>query len=93
MAEQEKKIYCGSGRKIKDYVRAVSICLDDYPQEFINEYKGKKYIKLNVVDKKEKDQYGKDIYVTVDTWKPEPKGEPLEESHADNSEEDEDLPF
>ncbi len=67
----EKKIYCGSGKKEKDWARKISVCLSDIPPEYTFQYNGKTYVKLNVVDKKEPDTYGKDIYVTVDTWKPD----------------------
>jgi hypothetical protein len=80
----EQKIYAGNGRKKFDNLRAVTVCLSDLPQEHIFEYNGKKYIKLNVSDKKEADQYGKDVAVTIDTWKPEQKTETKPES---------DLPF
>lgn len=75
----EVKIYAGNGKKKFDNLRAVTICLTDLPQEHVFEYNGKKYIKLNVSDKKEADQYGKDIAVTVDTWKPDAKSETKKE--------------
>ena len=67
---EEKKIYVGSGKKKFDNLRAVSICITKLPEEYIFEYNGEKYIKLNVHDKKEADQYGKDVNVSIDTWKP-----------------------
>jgi len=67
---EEKKIFVGNGKRKFENLRAVSICLTDLPQEHVFEYNGKKYIKLNVHDKKEADQYGKDVNVTIDTWKP-----------------------
>jgi hypothetical protein len=69
----EKKIFVGSGKKKFDNLRAITLCLTDIPQEHIFEYNGKKYIRLNVNDKKEADQYGKDIALSVDTWQPEKK--------------------
>jgi hypothetical protein len=69
----EKKIFVGSGKKKFDTLRAITLCLTDIPQEHIFEYNGKKYIRLNVNDKKEADQYGKDIALSVDTWQPEKK--------------------
>lgn len=71
----EKKIFVGSGKKKFDTLRAITLCLTDIPQEHIFEYNGKKYIRLNVNDKKEADQYGKDIALSVDTWQPEKKEE------------------
>ena len=73
--ENEKKIYVGSGKKSKDWSRKISICLTDLPKEHMFEYNGKKYIKLEVNDKKQPDQFGKDVSVSVDTWKPEAKEE------------------
>lgn len=66
------KIYCGSGKAGK-YGINLNLCLSDLPKEHINEYKGKKYIKLKVGEKRQADQYGKTHYLEVDTWKPEKK--------------------
>jgi hypothetical protein len=71
-----EKIYCGSGKKIEGQYgifRKISVCLNDIPKEHINEYNGKKYVSILVNDRKEADQYGKDISLTVDTYKPEAK--------------------
>jgi hypothetical protein len=67
---EEKKIFVGNGKRKFENLRAVSICITDLPKEHIFEYNGKQYIKLNVHDKKEADQYGKDVNVSIDTWKP-----------------------
>ena len=73
-----EKIYCGSGKeKFDGDLIAVSVCLSDYPDEYINEYNGKKYLRLNVQRKREIDQYGKSHSVSVDTWKPEEKTEDI----------------
>jgi len=69
----EEKIYVGSGKKSKDFARSISICLTDLPKNYMFQYNNKTYIKLNVVDKKEVDKFGKDVSVSVDTWKPEAK--------------------
>lgn len=72
--EKKETIYCGSGKKVNTQYgdfRAVTLNLSDLPSEFIFEYNGKKYIKLNINDKKEADQYGKDISISVNTWKPD----------------------
>ncbi len=87
---EDKKIYVGSGiDKFDGNLISCSLCLSDLPSEHIFEYSGKKYIKLNVQKKQEKDQFGKTHYVAVDTWKPEPKPEPKKEEIKV----DEDLPF
>lgn len=63
-------IYCGSGKKMKGNWRKVALCLSKISKDHIFEYEGREYVKLNVNDKDEKDQYGKDVSVTIDTWKP-----------------------
>ena len=71
---ESNTIYAGSGKQITGQYgtfRAITINLSDLPKEFIFEYKGKKYIKLNVSDKKQPDDYGKDVSVSVNTWKPD----------------------
>jgi hypothetical protein len=68
---ENKTVYIGNGKKQKDNWRKSSLCLTDIPQEHIFEYNGKKYIKVNINDKDTPDQYGKDVSISVDTWKPE----------------------
>jgi hypothetical protein len=94
----ENKIYAGSGKKQKDWSRKISVCLSDLPKEHIFEYNGKEYIKLDIVDKKEADKYGKDVMVIIDTWKPENKKSDLnalDASSFQNNKEvpQDDLPF
>ena len=75
----EQKIYCGSGQTKNDGWLKVSICLSDLPKEFITTAKnGKKYINLNINKKKEADQYGKDLSVSVDTYKPTQQSQPAQ---------------
>jgi len=70
MAE-DKKIYAGSGRNVNPYIRGISVCLDDIQQYAVrSEKNGKFYVKLNVVDLKQSNQWGKDVSVEIDTWKP-----------------------
>jgi hypothetical protein len=84
--EKQEKIYVGSGKdKFEGNMVQISVCLSEMPKEHVFEYDGKKYIKLNVVKKREADQYGKTHYVEVDTWKPEPKKQ--------EANQDDDLPF
>lgn len=91
----DDKIYCGSGKKFKEWSRSISICLEDIPKEHISKAKnGKTYINLNVVDKKEKDQYGKDVYVTVNTWKKEDsQPEPHKQDSVYDEDQNSELPF
>lgn len=86
----EEKIYVGNGvSKFDGDMVSCSLCLTDLPQEHMFEYKGKKYVKLNVCSKKDgADEYGKTHYVTVDTFKPEPKKE-----YENATKQEVDLPF
>jgi hypothetical protein len=79
----EKKIYCGSGKKRNDTWISATINIDKI-QEHIQEYNGSKFIKVNINVKNEPDQYGKDVSISIDTWKPEKEKE---------SSINEDLPF
>lgn len=92
-----EKIYAGNGKKIEGQYgtfRKISVCLNDIPKEFINEYKGKKYVSLLVNDRKAPDNYGKDLSVTVDTFKPEPKAQTTQQSApAQVAVDDSGLPF
>jgi hypothetical protein len=55
--------------------------------EYVEEFNGNKFVKLNINIKDEADQYGKDVSISVDTWKPD--AQPID---ADVSGGD-DLPF
>lgn len=66
---QEKKVFCGSGKKRSDTWFSVSLNPSKF-KEFIQEYNGTEFIKLNINVLAEPDKYGKDVQVTVDTWKP-----------------------
>lgn len=87
----EKKIYIGNGVKQNDGWLKSSFCLSDIPTEHMFEFNGKKYIKVNINLKDEADQYGKDVSITVDTWKPdaEKKAAPV----AATVDVTDDLPF
>jgi len=68
-----EKIYVGNGKQVKDYdMINVSLCLSDIPKEHINEFQGKKYIKLTVAKRREPDNYGRTHAVSVDVYKPGP---------------------
>ena len=84
-------IYIGNGKKQKDNWRKSSLCLSDIPQEHIFEYNGKKYVKVNINDKDAPDQYGKDVSISVDTWKPEQNQAPAPDTKLEEG--DDDLPF
>lgn len=100
MSDKKEIIYAGSGKQITGQYgtfRAVTVCLTDLPKEHIFEYNGKKYIKLNVSDKREADQYGKDVSISVNTFKPDEQAQnnnaAPQQSAPQSKEADDDLPF
>lgn len=70
--EKQKKIYCGSGKKKSDTWIQITINPDKFA-DYLQEYNGNKFLKLNINLLNEPDKYGKDVQVTIDTWKPEAK--------------------
>jgi hypothetical protein len=68
--EEKKVIYCGSGKKQNDTWIKASINVAKF-KDHISEYEGHKFIKLNININDQPDQYGKDVSISVDTWKPE----------------------
>lgn len=68
--EKQKKIYCGSGKKKSDTWFQITINPEKI-KDYVQEYNGSKFIKLNVNLKGDIDKYGKDIDVSIDTWKPD----------------------
>jgi hypothetical protein len=67
---EEKTIYCGNGQKKGDKWMKASICLSKIPSEHIFEYQGKKYVRVNINLRDQLDDYGNDVAISVDTWKP-----------------------
>ena len=67
---ENKTIYCGKGVKQTDNWFKVTIDPSKIPADAVQEYKGAKFIKLNINVKSEPDQYGKDVSISVDTWTP-----------------------
>jgi hypothetical protein len=68
--EKKTKIYCGSGKKRNDTWLSITINPDKI-KDYIQEYNGSKFIKLNINLLNEPDKFGKDVQVSVDTWKQE----------------------
>jgi len=70
----EKKIYCGSGKKQSNTWMKATINMDKI-QEHIEEFKGTKFVRININIKEEADQFGKDVSISVDKWQPKEKKE------------------
>ena len=63
----------------------------DKVKEHVFDYKGNKYLKLNVNLKDQPDQYGKDVSLSVNTYNPEEQKETKPVAEVSNSSDD--LPF
>lgn len=84
--EKQKKIYCGSGKKKSENWLQISINPEKFA-DYIQEYNGNKFLKLNINILSEPDKYGKDLSVSIDTWKPSGQSAPVEQVYKN------DLPF
>ena len=101
MENKPKTIYCGGGKKQNETWFKVTINPDKI-QDYIQEYNGSKFVKLNINIKSEPDQFGKDVSISVDTWNPnntqssnrqEESAEENTNSKAESTNDDDDLPF
>lgn len=81
----EKTIYCGSGKKQNETWIKATINIDKI-KDYIDEYNGTKFVKLNINIKDTPDNYGKDVSLSVDTWKPQEESQGLPQENSD-------LPF
>lgn len=64
-----ESIFCGRGKQSQYGIKA-SICLDDIPQEHITTANnGKRYVNIDINEKKSVDQYGYTHAIKVNTWK------------------------
>lgn len=67
---ESKTIYCGKG--VKKNEGWLNVTIDpDVIMQYVEEYKGKSFVKLNININAEPDKYGKDVSITIDTWKPQ----------------------
>jgi len=84
---EKKVIYCGSGKKMNEKWLKATINLAKF-KDHVQEYKGTKFLKLNINIKDEEDQYGKDVSISIDTWQPDDA-----EPEQPQEEVTDDLPF
>ena len=85
MDEKKKKIYAGTGRKVNGFIRGISVCLDDVQNYATKSKNGKFYVSLDVIDLKEPNQWGKDVEVVVNQWKPNQSKPNTPENFIDDS--------
>jgi len=88
--EKKPTIYCGGGNKRNENWLTVTVHIDK-AKEHIFEYKGNRYLKLNVNVKDQADQYGKDVSLSVNTYEIKKVKDILGLNESDN--ETDDLPF
>lgn len=113
MSQSQKKIYVGNGKVITtkngNSFRKVGLNLSRIAEQDIEEFvkklaSGKEILNVTIWDKEEADQYGNDVEVLVDTWKPtgdttsgysKPKGysSASKQPQIPKPEEEGDLPF
>ena len=87
---KEKTIYCGSGKKQSDNWIKATIKADAL-EKYIQEFKGHKFLKININIKDQADEYGKDVSISIDSWKPDGVSPGIQDMKA--TEESTDLPF
>ncbi len=70
----EKTIFLGSGKTINENFRIISVNITDAEEQgLITEFKGKKYLRLKINNRKTPDNYGKDLSVAYDKYEPAKK--------------------
>lgn len=74
----EKRIYCGKGRKQSDkWIKAT--INPEVLMQYVEEFEGVKFVRINIKIFEKVNQYGKDVSIEVDTWKPGQKKDEVEE--------------
>lgn len=74
MENNKKTNYCGSGKKQTDTWFKATINMDKVTP-FIEEFKGTKFVRLNINIKDQPDQFEKDVSISIDDFIPEPQQE------------------
>lgn len=89
MSEKKELIRLGSGKKINDTFFGSSFCITDALANAY-EYNGKQYCNINIAVFSEADQYGKNVKVTLNDYKP---GVKKESAKIESINTKDDLPF
>ena len=95
-----KTIYLGSGRKQSDTWIKGSINIDKL-EPHIEEYKGTRFVRININIKDHQDQFGKDVNITLDQFEPNQVQDQVEDRQDQvqkvdrmiDENDDDDLPF
>ena len=88
----KKRVYVGSGKKQNDTWIKATISPEKF-KDYIEEFNGNKFIRLNINIKDAPDQYGKDVSISIDEWKPDPSNASNVGATTSPVDETSDLPF
>jgi len=94
------KVYVGSGKVQTDRWLKCTINPDKL-LEYVQEYNGNRFVKLNINILTEANKFGKDVEITVDTWQPggqrkteeKPSSDVVSEERDIQVDNNDDLPF
>ena len=87
MSEKEKTVYCGSGKTQNDKWMKATINVEKI-KDHIEEFEGHRFVRININIKDEKDQFGKDVKITIDKWEPEQKEQVAKDDSFEDSSDD-----
>jgi len=85
-----EKIFVGGGKKKGENWFKCTISPDKI-EAHIQEFKGHRFVKLDINVLNEPDQYGKDVKITIDEYNPEEKKEQI--PVGKDTMNDDDVPF
>jgi hypothetical protein len=95
MAEQEKKIYVGSGKEITfssgGTMLKVSLSRENLDVLY-NNLSDKGYVAICVAKRRENDKFGNTHSVTLDTWKPDPNYKAGDKAPASSNQQQQPAP-
>lgn len=91
--EKAKKIRVGNGVKKNPTWLKASVCIDTLEEHSFT-YEGKRYAKIDINVFDQQNNYGKDVAITIDTYKPDgAKAAEKPKQTPEAIDEDGDLPF
>jgi hypothetical protein len=90
--EKQQKIRAGNGKKKSEKWLKASLNLDVLEQHAFT-YNGVRYAKVDINVFEKVNDYGKDVSITIDTFKPEAAKEAASASVKNADDVEEDLPF
>lgn len=70
---KQNKIFCGSGKRQNDKWITGTINVDKI-KDYIEEFKGSRFVRISIELKDKPDQYGKDVSISINEYKKNEKG-------------------